>query len=80
MAGSKDFDLVIKNIKVVRPSATIVDDVDIAIKNGKFAKIAPNISVGKAKNQFDGKGRMAFPGLVYPHMHNRVIRLLKAWN
>jgi allantoinase len=72
MAGSKDFDLVIKNIKVVRPNATIVDDVDIAIKNGKFAKIAPNIPVGKAKKQFDGKGRMAFPGLVDPHMHTGI--------
>ena len=50
MAGSKDFDIVIKNIKVVRPNATIVGDVDTAIKNGKFAKIAPNIPVGKAKS------------------------------
>jgi dihydroorotase-like cyclic amidohydrolase len=50
MAGSKDFDIVIKNIKVVRPNATIVGDVDTAIKTGKFAKIAPNIAVGKAKS------------------------------
>jgi allantoinase len=72
MAAAKEYDLVIKNIHVVRPNAAIVDAVDIAIKNGKFAKIAPGIAKSKAKKTFDGKGRLAFPGLVDPHMHTGI--------
>jgi allantoinase len=68
----KDFDLLIKNVRVVRPNAAMVDDVDIAIKRGKFAKIAPGLPAGSAKATFDGKNRLAFPGLVDPHMHTGI--------
>ena len=72
MATKKIYDLLIRNIRVVRPNAAIVDDVDIAIKNGKFAKIAPGIAPSSAKKTMDGKGRLAFPGLVDPHMHTGI--------
>ncbi|MEC9375831.1 MAG: dihydroorotase family protein [Pseudomonadota bacterium] len=72
MAKTKLYDLLIKNIGVVRPNASIVDNVDIAIKNGKFAKIAPGIAKSASEKLFDGKGRLAFPGLVDPHMHTGI--------
>jgi allantoinase len=72
MAEAKPYDLLIKNIGVVRPNAAMVDDVDIAIAKGKFAKIAPNLARSAAKKVFDGKGRLAFPGLVDPHMHTGI--------
>jgi allantoinase len=55
------FDLLIKNVRVVRPTCDSVHEADIAIRNGKFAKIAGSIPVKEAKRVFDGKGRLAFP-------------------
>ncbi len=71
-AAKKEFDLLIKNVRVVRPNAAMVDDADIAITKGKFAKIAPGIAARRAKQTFDAKQRLAFPGLVDPHMHTGI--------
>ena len=40
----KTFDLVIKNARVVRPNQTGVDCLDIGIKDGKVARLAPEIT------------------------------------
>lgn len=72
MAAKKDFDLLIKNVRVVRPNASMVEEADIAISNGKFAKIAPGIAPAAAKEVWDGKNRLAFPGLVDAHMHTGI--------
>lgn len=66
---SELYDLLIKNVRVVRPYKTTVDTSDIAIKDGKFASIAPNLKAESAKEVFDGKGLLAFPGCVDAHMH-----------
>ena len=63
------YDLLIKNVRVVRPKGNAVHEADIAIRNGKFARIAGNIPVKEAKTVYDGKGRLAFPGVVDAHMH-----------
>src|SRR5690349_11046245 len=65
----KVFDTVIKNARVVRPNKTWVDCLDIAIKDGKVARLAPDIQAGEAKQVFDAKNRLAFPGCVDAHMH-----------
>ena len=72
MAEKKEFDLLIRNVRVVRPNAAMVEDADIAISKGKFAKIAPGIPAASAKEVFDAKNRLAFPGLVDPHMHTGI--------
>ena len=46
-----------------------VHEADIAIKGGKFAKIAGSIAAKDAKQVHDGKGRLAFPGVVDAHTH-----------
>jgi allantoinase len=66
------YDLLIKNVRVVRPGANLVEQGDIAIRNGRFAKIAPVIPASSAAEVFDGKNRLAFPGLVDPHMHTGI--------
>ncbi|MDP2323620.1 MAG: hydantoinase, partial [Gammaproteobacteria bacterium] len=66
------YDLLIKNVRVVRPLAAMVETADIAIRNGRFAKIAPVIAADSAAEVFDGKNRLAFPGLVDPHMHTGI--------
>jgi allantoinase len=65
----KLFDLVIKNARVVRPNKTSVDCLDIAVKKGKIACLAPDIQAEQAKQVFDAKNFLAFPGCVDAHMH-----------
>ena len=62
MAQAKSWDLLIKNVRVVRPHGNAVHEADIAIRGGRFAKVAPSIPVKEAKKTYDGKGRLAFPG------------------
>jgi len=66
---TKPLDLVIKNVRVVRPNRSAVDLLDVGIKDGKFARLAPEIRVEAASETFDGRNRLAFPGLVDAHMH-----------
>ena len=70
--SEKKYDLVIKNLKVVQPQADSVDEKDIAIKDGKFAAIEKNINPEEATESYDGKGKLAFPGLVDAHMHTGI--------
>ncbi len=44
MSETSDFDLVIKNVRVVRPNQNSIARLDLGIKNGKFAHIAPEIN------------------------------------
>ena len=67
-----EFDLLIKNTRVVRPHGNVVFDADIAIIDGKVALVAPGIDVTRAKAVHDGKHRMAFPGVVDAHMHSGI--------
>ncbi len=66
------YDLVIKNVRVVRPQGNEVHHSDIAIKDGKFALVAPAIDASKAKKVYDGNNRLAFPGVVDAHMHSGI--------
>jgi allantoinase len=69
MAADKRWDLVIKNVRVVRPQGHAVHSGDIAIRAGKFARVGGDIPAKEAKTVYDGKGRLAFPGVVDAHMH-----------
>jgi allantoinase len=66
------YDLIINNVKVVRPNQATVERADIAITNGKIEMVAPAIETGLAKEIFDGKNYLAFPGLVDAHMHTGI--------
>ena len=72
MSNEKNYDLVIKNLQVVRPNTNGVESADIGVKNGAFKKIAPSIEVTEATEIYDGKNRLAFPGLVDAHMHTGI--------
>jgi len=67
-----EFDLLIKNARIVRPHGNTVHEADIAIAGGKIAKLAPAIDAMRAKEVFDGKHRLAFPGVVDAHMHSGI--------
>jgi len=63
------FDLVLKNLKVVRPGRGTVESLDIGITDGKFAALEPEIGADQAKEVRDCKGLTAFPGIIDAHMH-----------
>jgi allantoinase len=58
-------------VRVVRPGESAPREADIAVSGEKFAKIAPNLPA-QAKTVYDGKGRLAFPGVVDAHMHTGI--------
>jgi allantoinase len=63
------FDLLIRNVRVVRPHGNVVHEADIAVQGGRVAKVAPALDAARAKTVYEGKGRLAFPGVVDAHMH-----------
>jgi allantoinase len=67
-----EFDLLIKNVRVVRPHGNVVHDADIAVTDGRIANVAPGLAVERAKEVWDGRGRLAFPGVVDAHMHSGI--------
>jgi len=60
-------DLLIKNGLVVSPRA--VRKLDLAVRDGKIAGIAPHIKANKAKSVIDAGGKYVFPGLIDVHVH-----------
>jgi allantoinase len=70
--SAPEFDLLIKNVRVVRPHGNTVHESDIAIAGGTVAQVAPGLAVARAKSVYDGRGRLAFPGVVDAHMHSGI--------
>lgn len=69
MSEAPVLDKIIKNVRVVRPHQDAVELVDLGIKDGKFAQIAPYISPDETKEVFDAQNLLGFPGVVDAHMH-----------
>jgi len=63
------YDLVLKNLTVVRPGSETVEQLDIGITDGKFAALEPEINADQAKEVRDCNGLTAFPGVIDCHMH-----------
>ncbi len=72
MPAEKKYDLLIRNVRVVRPNRVSVQKADVAIEGGKFARVGRDIPAEQARKVVDGKGLLAFPGLVDPHMHTGI--------
>jgi allantoinase len=72
MNVASKYDLLIKNVRLVRPNADAVADADIAVKDGIIDRIGVNLDVKEALDVYDGKGRLAFPGVVDAHMHTGI--------
>ena len=61
------YDLLIKNVNIADGSGNKMFVGDIAIKNGKIAKIATGLE--DAKEVIDAQGLVASPGFIDPHSH-----------
>ncbi|MBW7883971.1 MAG: dihydroorotase family protein [Caldilineaceae bacterium] len=69
MSEATPLDLVVKNVRVVRPNRQSVELLDLGIRDGKYARIEPNIAARDAKEVHDGRRLLGFPGLTDAHMH-----------
>ena len=67
--ADRPLDLIVRNVRVVRPHRPGVERLDVGIKDGRFARIAPEIPVGDALEVYDAGGRLGFPGVVDAHTH-----------
>ena len=63
------YDLLLKNVRLVRPGVDEPASTDIGIVDGRCADIRPGLPVDGTRTIVDGRGRLAFPGLVDAHMH-----------
>jgi len=62
-------DLVIRNVRVVRPDIDAVVEADIGIEQGRIAAVAPALPTDGVPAVYEGHGRLAFPGAVDAHQH-----------
>jgi dihydroorotase len=63
------FDLVLKGGRVVDPSAGLDGRNDIAVQDGKIARIAADIPSAEASRTIDVGGKIVTPGLIDLHAH-----------
>ena len=63
------FDLVIAGGNVVDPSQKRSGKMDVGIKNGQIAALAPSIAADRSLQRIDVAGRLVTPGLVDLHTH-----------
>ncbi|WP_314172289.1 dihydroorotase [Streptomyces winkii] len=64
-----EYDLVVKNVRVVTDEHDEPADADIAVAGGRIAAVAPGIDAAGAREVVDGGGKLAFPGVVDAHQH-----------
>lgn len=67
---AQNYDMVIKNGHVIDAKNNIDKVTDLAIKDGKIAKVGTNIQAGQAKKVVDAKGLYVTPGLIDIHGHH----------
>src|SRR5258705_5531294 len=63
------FDLVLKGGRVVDPSSALDGIHDIAVEDGKIARIAPAIPAAEAARVIEVGGKLVTPGLIDLHAH-----------
>jgi allantoinase len=66
---SPPLDLVVKRVRVVRPRHPAVELLDVGIREGRFARLAPDIPGTEAREVLDARGLLGFPGVVDAHTH-----------
>lgn len=65
----RNFQLLIRGGRVVDPSQDLSADVDVAVRQGKIARLEANIAEAEADQVLDARGMIVTPGLVDVHVH-----------
>lgn len=66
---AQPYDLLIRNGRVIDPKNNIDTKMDLAVKEGKIAKIAKSIPATQAAKVIDAAGLVVVPGLIDIHTH-----------
>ena len=67
---AQKYDLLIKGGHLIDPKNTIDGTMDVAVLDGKIAKVSKNISANDAKTVVDAEGMFLTPGILDIHTHN----------
>ena len=62
-------ELLLKNVRVVTHDQDEPMNADIAIADGRFVQVGPGLSRRGCRRRVDGRGLLAFPGVVDAHQH-----------
>jgi dihydroorotase len=65
----KPYDLLIKGGKVIDPSQGVEAELDVALRAGKVASVAPGIPEAQAREVIRAHGKIVTPGLIDLHTH-----------
>jgi dihydroorotase len=68
-ANAQPYDLLIKNGRVIDPKNKLDRKLDVAITDGKIAKVSNNISAADSKKTIDATGFLVTAGLIDIHTH-----------
>ncbi|MFI7437466.1 amidohydrolase family protein [Micromonospora haikouensis] len=63
------FDLLLRNVRLVRHDRPDTETVDIGVTAGTVTRVAPGLDPADAATVHDGQGKLAFPGVVDAHQH-----------
>ena len=72
LPDDKTYDLILRNVRLVVPRRATLEHSDIGVRNGKIATLARGLDSSQARKVIDGRGRLAFPGVVDAHMHTGI--------
>jgi dihydroorotase len=67
--GTRAYDLLIRGGRVIDPSQNLAADMDVAIRQGRIARIAARIPESEAAQVLDARRMIVTPGLVDVHVH-----------
>jgi len=67
--NAQSYDLLVKGRRVIDPKNGIDGRMDVAIGNGRIARVAANIPVDQVRRTIDADGLIVTPGLIDIHFH-----------
>ena len=72
MPDDKTYDLILRNVRLVVPRRATLEHSDVGVRNGKIATLARGLDPSQTRRVIDGRGHLAFPGVVDAHMHTGI--------
>jgi len=72
LPDDKTYDLILRNVRLVVPRRATLEHSDVGVRNGKIATLARGLDPSQTRRVIDGRGHLAFPGVVDAHMHTGI--------